>query len=66
MSFSVSGFKPRNHRRVKDKTQVIYAENVRKAVMDAPRQFKNPPGIREYWRLTKQKQRARGKTKDEE
>lgn len=61
--FTVSGFKPRQHKRkrenVMDKTIFLNDMNDSKRVMD--KQFKNPPIIREYWKLRKREERARKK-----
>jgi hypothetical protein len=61
---TVSGFRRRAHRHVKDKRKIIYVETVMDSIMTAtakPQQFKNPPELREYWRLHKRASREKQK-----
>ena len=68
LDFSVSGFRPRARRRVRDKSAKIYVSDLKKEIMES--QQNTPPSperatLREYWRNQKRELRARGKTKVE-
>lgn len=41
--------------------QMVKPSCAKKVVMDLDKAFKNPPEIREYWRVHKQKQRSKQK-----
>lgn len=64
--FSVSGFKQRTRRKVKDKNQAFYVETVKNKIMETTQQFKNSPEIREYWKIHKRLQRAKAKPETNE
>ena len=61
VDFTIEPLKKRSH----GHKQAFKPSRVNVIDMETPKQFKNPPALREYWRIHKQEQRAQKNKKKE-